>query len=64
MAEEKTYTKEELDQMPPADAINVLLKASKVEGSGVVRQADGTVKYDNPELAGTYGENEIDHIED
>lgn len=54
----KTFTKEQLDQMPPAEAINVFLKATKMEGMGVVRRADGTVKYDKPEREGKFGEND------
>jgi hypothetical protein len=54
----KTYTKEELDQMPSDEMINVMLKATKIEGKGVVRRADGTIKYDKPERKGAYGEDD------
>jgi len=54
----KTFTKEELDQMSPSETINVFLKATKIEGVGVVRRSDGTVKYDKPENEGNFGEDD------
>lgn len=51
-----TFTKRELDAMTPEQLTSLLLKASKVEATCVVRRADGSIKYDRPELAGTYGE--------
>ena len=51
-----TLTKAELDEMSQADLSALLLKAAKVEGTAVVRRADGSIKYDDPALAGTYGE--------
>lgn len=53
-------TKREIDAMSDEQLTNLLLKASKVEATCVVRRADGSIKYDRPELAGTYGE---EHIE-
>jgi hypothetical protein len=32
----------------------------KIEGKAVVRRADGTIKYDDESLKGTYGEPESD----
>ena len=55
MAEEK-YTKEQLEKMSPAQMNNVFLRATKIQGTGVVRDKDGNIKYDNPESAGNYGE--------
>lgn len=49
-------TKRELDAMSDTELTNLLLKASKVEATCVVRRADGSIKYDRPELAGSYGE--------
>lgn len=55
-----TLTKDELDRMNPAELNALLLKAQKIEATAVVRRADGSIKYDQPELAGTYGE---EHLE-
>jgi len=52
----KTYTKEELEALTPEQFNDVLMKAVKIEGSAVVRRADGSIKYDDPTLKGTYGE--------
>ena len=54
-----TYNKEQLEAMTPADRNNAFMKAVKVEGKVVVRRADGSVKYDDESLKGTYGEGEI-----
>lgn len=54
--EERTFTKEELDAMPAEAANNIMMLATKIEGTVVVRDKDGNIKYDNPALAGTYGE--------
>jgi len=61
MPEEKTITltKEELDRMPEEELCSLLMKASRVQATAVVRRADGSIKYDNPELAGTYGEEHL-----
>jgi hypothetical protein len=55
-----TLTKRELDQMSPDELTNLLLKAHKVEATMVVRDKNGNIKYDRPELAGTYGEEHLD----
>jgi len=57
--DEKTYTKAELDAMPKDQVINLMLKAVKISGTLVVRDKDGNIKYDKPELAGTYGEENL-----
>ena len=57
--QEMQYTKEELDAMSPEAANNLMMLASKIEGTGVVRQADGTIKYDSDAEPGTYGEENI-----
>lgn len=51
-----TLSKAELDAMSEDDLNNLLLKAADVKATAVVLRRDGTVKYDNPELAGSYGE--------
>ncbi len=58
MGETKTYTLEDLEKMPKADAELILAKAVKIEGTAVVKRADGTIKYDEPEMRGSYGESE------
>lgn len=54
-----TYTKEEFAAMAPVDKNNVLMKKPIIKGKGVVRRADGTIKYDNDALKGTYGEENL-----
>lgn len=51
----KAYTLEEILNLP-ADEVEELLKVGSMSGTAVVRRADGTVKYDDPSLKGTYGE--------
>lgn len=51
-----TLNKQQLDRMSPDELCNLLLKAHEVKATAVVRRKDGSVKYDNPEFAGTYGE--------
>jgi hypothetical protein len=52
-----TYTKEELEAMPVAEA-SALLKVTgaKLKGTGVVRDKDGNIKYDDDARKGEYGE--------
>ncbi len=54
--ETRTYTKEELDAMPEGALLELLLKATEITGTVLVRDKDGNPKYDDPSLAGTYGE--------
>ncbi len=58
MTEERKITSEELLKMTPEQQNEVFIKMTKIEGTGVVRRADGTIKYDNVKLKGTYGEEE------
>ena len=58
MQETHTYTKEELQAMPPDEANNLMMLATKIEGKAVVRCADGSIRYDDASLAGTYHETE------
>jgi len=51
-----TYDQADLAKMSPEEVNNVFMKQVKIEGVGVVRSASGHVKYDNPALAGSYGE--------
>ena len=54
-----TLTKQQLDAMD-ATALNALLvKATKMQATAVVRRADGSIKYDDPALAGTYHEEQL-----
>jgi len=53
-----TYTKEQFEALSPAAQNNVLLKMVKIEGKAIVRRADGSIKYDDVSLEGTYGERE------
>lgn len=54
----KTYTMEELKSMDPAE-VNVLLSKGKIEGKAVVKRADGSIKYDNPNAVGQYEEDSL-----
>ena len=54
-----TITKSELDRMSPDDLCALLLRASKIQATCVVQRADGSIKYDDPALAGTYGEEHL-----
>ena len=51
-----TFTANELAAIPPGQLENLLAIASRVEASAVVRDADGNVRYDDPSLAGQFGE--------
>lgn len=51
-----TLTPEQLRQMDKHQLAQMFLRAQKIEATFVVRRADGTIKYDQPELAGTYHE--------
>ena len=51
-----TLSQADLARMSPGDLNALLLRATKIEGTAVVRRADGSIKYDQPELAGSYGE--------
>lgn len=55
---EVTYTKEQFEALPPAEQNDVLIKMVKIEGKAIVRRADGSIKYDDETLRGTYGERE------
>ena len=59
MSDEKTYTLDDLRDMPEDQAASLLMKAVKISGTIVVRDKDGNIKYDQPELAGTYGEDKL-----
>ena len=51
-----TLTREQIEAMPREDFTALIMAAQQVEATAVVRRADGSIKYDQPELAGTYGE--------
>ena len=56
----EVFTKEQLEKMDLRDLLKLVGKANpadlKIVGSAVVRRADGSVKYDEPEKEGNYGE--------
>lgn len=54
------YSLEDLKNMSREQRNDVLLKATKIEATVVVRDADGKLKYDDPALAGAYGEENLD----
>jgi hypothetical protein len=58
----ETFTRKQLLEMDADKLAELVGKATRPGstsfGQAVVRKADGTIKYDNPERAGTYGENE------
>lgn len=56
-----TLTPQQLDAMSREDLSALLLAATKVEATFVVRRADGSIKYDDPALAGTYHEENLRH---
>lgn len=56
--ETRTYTKEELEAMPAEAATNLMMLATKIEGKAIVRRKDGSIKYDDKSLIGTYDEPE------
>ena len=58
MSEEITYTLEEFAALPEEKRNNALMGKVKVKGKAVVRRADGSIKYDDESLKGTYGETE------
>lgn len=51
-----TLTPQQIERMDKDEFNALLLKATKIEATCVVRRADGSVKYDDPSLAGTYHE--------
>ena len=58
----ETFTREQLLKMDPDQLAALLGKAARPDvqflGKGVVRRKDGTIKYDYPERAGQYGEDD------
>jgi hypothetical protein len=51
-----TLTRDELDAMTSDELCELLLSVYQWQATCVVQRADGSIKYDQPELAGTYGE--------
>jgi len=60
MNDELKYTADDLRKMTVGEAKVVLAKACRIEGTAVVRRADGSVRYDDVTLAGTYHEDKGD----
>jgi len=55
---EVTYTKEQFEALPQQQQNNILMGKVKIKGKAVVRRADGSIKYDDESLRGTYDEQE------
>lgn len=51
-----TYTQEDLEKMSQEERDTVFMCKVKLEGKGVVRGADGEIKYDADAVPGEYGE--------
>jgi hypothetical protein len=56
--ETKTYELEDLAKMTPEQVNKALLEAVEIKAKAVVRDSEGNIKYSDPSLAGTYGEQE------
>lgn len=54
-----TLTRADIERMPIEEFNSLIMAAYKVEAKAVVRRKDGSIKYDRPELAGTYGEEHL-----
>jgi len=52
----ETFTREQIEAMDPDKLQSLLSRAVKMEGVGVVRKADGTIRYDKDAKPGDYGE--------
>lgn len=55
----RTYSPQELAAMSPREITALLVPGAKIEATFVVRDAQGRIKYDNPDLAGTYHEENL-----
>ncbi|MGE3175934.1 MAG: hypothetical protein AB7O32_00575 [Vicinamibacterales bacterium] len=55
----RTYTPQELAALSPADLTALFVPGAKIEATFVVRDAQGRIKYDRPDLAGTYHEEHL-----
>jgi hypothetical protein len=51
-----TLTKAQIEAMPAAEFNRLIMAAQKIQGTAVVMDRFGNMKYDDPSLAGTYGE--------
>ena len=55
-----TYNQDDIKAMPPEQINEVFAGKVKIEGTGVVRGADGQIKYDADATPGEYGEDTND----
>jgi len=55
----RTYSKEEFEALSPKAQNNIMMLKPKIKGLGVVRRADGTIKYDDESTKGQYGEDSL-----
>jgi len=54
------YDQDDIAAMTPDEVINIMMLKPKIEGVGVVKRADGTIKYDDESTRGSYGEELLD----
>jgi len=54
--DDQIITGDVLARMSPAELVNVMARATKIQGTVLIRDEHGNPKYDDPSLAGTYGE--------
>lgn len=55
----KTYTREQLENMSIEDLVALIGEAgpnARFRGTGVIKRADGSVKYDEEAVPGKFGE--------
>jgi hypothetical protein len=52
------YELDELRKMDKKVVAELMAKAARIEGTALVRKADGSIKYDDPSLKGSYHEPE------
>ncbi len=62
MTDEITYTQDEFKALPPTKRHEVLAGKPVLKGTVVIRRADGSIKYDDDSLKGTYNEDLEDGI--
>lgn len=58
----KTFTREQLKAMSVDDLVKLIGEAgpdARFKGTAVVRKSDGSIKYDNEDRIGKYGEGNV-----
>ena len=59
----KTFTREQMESMSVQDLVTLVGNAgagAKFHGSAIVKRADGSIKYDDDAVPGTYHETEAE----